>query len=106
SLEKLSTLRDSRPLHWRQVRLLRSTKLVLIVWLTKDAAKRACTAASEPKMILGVTSTTRPLFLRLTTWASCKSAGGRRLGVGLGPRLPGMCRRLSGVPYTCNKAWA
>ena len=31
SLEKLSTLRASRPLHWRQVRLLHSTKLVLIV---------------------------------------------------------------------------
>src|SRR5712691_4178829 len=66
SLEKLSTLRASRPLHWRHVRLLRSTKLVLIVRLTVDAAKRACTAASEPKMIFVVTSTTRPPFLRLT----------------------------------------
>ena len=30
---------------------------------------------------------------------------GRRLGVGLGPRLPRMCRMISGVPYPCNKAW-
>ena len=41
----------------------------------RDAAKRACTAASEPKMIFVVTSTTRPPFLRLTTWASCSQQG-------------------------------
>jgi len=66
-LEKLSTLRESRPLHWRHVKLWRSTKLVLMVCLTVEAAQQACTASSEPKMIVVVTRTTRPSFLRLTT---------------------------------------
>jgi len=33
-----------------------------------------------------------------------KSAEVRRLGGGLGPRLPGMCRTTSGIPSTCHKA--
>src|SRR5262249_50809528 len=68
--------------------LSRSTKLVLTVQLTGERAKLAATASGVPKTTRVLTSTMRPPWRRLMTWAYRRLGGGRRCGLGEAPRRP------------------
>ena len=91
--------RARQPWPWRQGRGCRATPLVWIVGRTGAAAPRTGPAAAAPPLRVVVTSTTRPLVLRLLTWGIGLSAGGRGGGRGATGAWEGHAERGGALPH-------